>query len=153
METRKLLGDFNVFLLIKSPRDFKSSSAGKSYSSFPATFLLLMPNELSISPAQGILLKGCSSLEITYLKNDCLAHLCSPSQFTGQYRTQLRQSMLKKGKTARHGWFHYTERKASWINPQLMKWCVLICFLLFVKCQMCWQIILNIRPSEDLSGN
>lgn len=51
METKKkkkkILDGFNVFLLLKSHRDFKNSSAGKSYSSFPATFLSFMPNELS----------------------------------------------------------------------------------------------------------
>jgi len=35
----------------------------------------------------------------------------------------------KKEEAARHIWFHYSERKACWINTQLIIWCVFIYFL------------------------
>lgn len=35
----------------------------------------------------------------------------------------------KKEEAARHIWFHYSERKACWINTQLIIRCVFICFL------------------------
>lgn len=60
----------------------------------------------------------------------------------------------EKGWTSRHSCLWCRERKACWINPQLIY--MLYAHLLLIiceLCQKCWEILLNIKYSEGLSWN